>query len=575
MKVVFTTLHAKYVHASLALPYLAAATEDIAGIDAIIREFTVNEQIDGVLQQLVAEEADVVLFSCYIWNIEQIARLAENLKLIRPETFVVLGGPEASYGAFDLLQRHAALDCIIRGEGETTCRELLQALAAHYPGRPESGHLPGIVTRSGADVIAASGREPIATLDAIPSPFAAGLVDLGKPLVYYETSRGCPFSCAFCMSSLEQGVRTFSLERIRADLGLLMENGVPTVKLVDRTFNYDAGRANDIWDFILRHNRQSRFHFEIAADLLTDENLALLARVPDNTFRFEIGVQSKDERTLEQVGRKSDLEKLFANVVRLRHETAVTVHLDLVAGLPHEDAGGFLDSLQSLFELSPHHIQVEPLKVLKGSPMRKIADSQGYAYSATPPYKILQTPWLTYEEVCHIELVARLVDLFYNSGKFGTSLAILAEGTALSTVFSRAAGFWRRQAVALHLSQPGLFEILWQFGREFLPDSRHEVFREAICYDFCLADYPATGRLPACFNHNGTGADMPPKTQTGEIIRQLKVAEGSKVRTFRWIFAHDFRTRPCRPSPVDLLFVYVSSAGRGLHILIHEYNQPR
>ncbi len=223
-----------------------------------------------------------------------------------------------------------------------------------------------------------------------------------------------------------------------------MENGVQTIKLVDRTFNYDAARANEIWEFILCHNRQSRFHFEIAADLLNDANLEILAKVPRDTFRFEIGVQSKDENTLEQVGRKSDLNKLFSNVARLRDETCITIHLDLVAGLPDENAEGFLDSLQSLFEVSPHHIQVEPLKVLKGSAMRKIADSKGYAYSATPPYKILATPWLAYDEICHIELVSRLVDLFYNSSKFGTAMKVLAEASPLAGVFDAAAHFWQK-----------------------------------------------------------------------------------------------------------------------------------
>ncbi|ACM20321.1 radical SAM domain iron-sulfur cluster-binding oxidoreductase with cobamide-binding-like domain, DUF4080-containing [Geotalea daltonii FRC-32] len=570
MKVLFTTLHAKYVHASLALPYLTVACRDLAGLETIIREFTINEPSDAVLHQLVAEKADVVLFSCYIWNIHQTLKLAADLKLVQPETCIVLGGPEASHGVFELLDRHPAVDCIVRGEGEASCRQLLEALLSDQP----IEDIDGILCRTGADIIAAPERAPIACLDSIPSPFAAGLADLKKPLVYFETSRGCPFSCAFCMSSLERGVRSFSMERIRDDLGILMAKEVQTVKLVDRTFNYDASRANEIWDFILCNNRQSRFHFEIAADLLTDENVELLGRVPRDTFRFEIGVQSRDAETLERVGRKSDLERLFSNVARLRQDTHVTIHLDLVAGLPEEDLQGFLHSLQSLFQLNPHHIQVEPLKVLKGAPMRKIADSEGYAYSAAPPYKILRTPWLTYGDICRIELISRLVDLLYNSGRFGTSLSVLAEHAPLADIFHAAAHYWEEQDIPMHTPLSGLFESLWHFAETILPSSRGEKIRESLCYDFCLAEYPAAGRLPSFFTEIETVNSAVPRGRTGEIIRRLGIAEDSKVRSFRWSFKEDFRIKPHLPNRVDLLFLYISAPGQGLRVQVLEEEKP-
>ncbi len=341
MKILLATLHAKYVHNSLALPCLAVACKGMDGVETVIREFTVNEQADRVLRALVAEEADVAAFSCYIWNIGETLKLASDLKQVRPGTFIILGGPEASFGVFELMTQYPAIDCVIRGEGEETFRELMALLLRTDGGRDAlQGVSAGIIFRAGEEIIATPERAPIADLDDIPSPFSAGLVELNKPLVYYESSRGCPFSCAFCMSSLERGVRSFSMERIRKDLGLLLAQGAQTVKFVDRTFNYDAGRANAIWEFILAENRASRFHFEIAADLLTEENFRVLRRVPPGMFRFEIGVQSGDERTLARVGRRSELERLFANVRRLREETAVIVHLDLVAGLPGEDYPG-------------------------------------------------------------------------------------------------------------------------------------------------------------------------------------------------------------------------------------------
>ena len=567
MKVLFTTLHAKYVHASLALPCLVAACAELDGIDSRIREFTINEPADQILRRIVAEEADVVLFSCYIWNVEQTLKLAADLKQVRPGTFVILGGPEVSYGAFGLLDRNPAVDCIVRGEGETTCRELLRALRPDRPTAQPLNDIPGITCRDGEHITANVERSPIADLDTIPSPFAAGLADLGKPLVYYETSRGCPFSCAFCMSSLEGGVRSFSIPRIEGDLQLLMDAGVQTVKLVDRTFNYDAARANEIWEFIVRRNRTSRFHFEIAADLLTDENLALLALIPPDTFRFEIGVQSGAEETLERVGRRSNLERLFANVKRLRRETGVTIHLDLVAGLPHENFDGFLDSLQRLMEVNPHHIQVEPLKVLKGSPMRKIADLEGYAYAASPPYKILRTPWLSFEEICRIETISRLLDLIHNSGRFNSALALLAESSPLSRLFATAAQFWEDRDVPPNLSQTGLFEKFWTFAQQLLEGSEREQFREALCYDFCLVDYPSNGTLSVFF---GDGQELKDrdKGEINERVRQLGIAPGSRVRSFVRQFSRDFRCTPSLPRPTRLLFVYISAPGRGLQVRV-------
>ncbi|MCM2359948.1 MAG: B12-binding domain-containing radical SAM protein, partial [Geobacteraceae bacterium] len=474
-----------------------------------------------------------------------------------------------SYGASELLEQNPAIDCIVRGEGEETFRELVAALARTGGGRDA---LPcvstGMTFRCGDGIVATPERPPITELDAIPSPFAVGLADLAKPLVYFETSRGCPFSCAFCMSSLEKGVRSFSMGRIEADLRLLMERGAQTVKLVDRTFNYDPQRADRIWQFILAHNRGSRFHFEIAADLLTEDNLRLLERVPAGMFRFEIGVQSGSEETLARVGRRSDLAGLFANVRRLVATTGVTVHLDLVAGLPREDFAGFLASLQTLLELDPQHIQVEPLKVLKGSAMRQIALEEGYAFSDAPPYKILHTPWLTFPEVCRIEGVARLLDLVYNSGRFGATLKALAETAPLAPVLSRFARFREEEGTDGPLSREALFELVWRFAGSETAGERREAVREALCYDYCLADYPA-GRLPVFF----CGSCAPARLERGEleqIGQRLGVEGGSRVRGFSRRFARDFRRHPWQGGELELLFVYISAPGRGLRVEVLE-----
>jgi anaerobic magnesium-protoporphyrin IX monomethyl ester cyclase len=596
MKILLATLHAKYVHNSLALPCLAAACMGMDDVTTVIREFTVNEPAHRVLAALVAVEADVAAFSCYIWNIGETLRLVSDLKQVRPETIIILGGPEASYGAFELMCQHPAIDCVVRGEGEVTFRELTELLAGVGGDRDILQSISaGIIFRDGDEIVATPEREPIPELDTIPSPFATGLVDLKKPLVYYESSRGCPFSCAFCMSSLERGVRSFSMERIKEDLGLLMAQGAQTVKLVDRTFNYDAGRATAIWEFILAENRASRFHFEIAADLLTEENFQLLAGAPAGIFRFEIGVQSGDDEVLARVGRKCDQIRLFANVRRLRDETGVIVHLDLVAGLPGEDFPGFLESLQKIFDAlgsgatgrgssysAPNdltgndaddrsfpscHIQVEPLKVLKGSPMRKIAAEENYAYSAAPPYKVLRTPWLSFAEICRIETVSRLIDLIYNSGKFRTVLTLIAGTLQLSRFFATAAKQWEDAQTLPNLSQPELFETLWQCAAGFLPEGELPEFRDALCFDFCLADYPVAARLPGFFAGAGNSPQHgKEKAMSTALKQQLGIAAGSRVRTFRRGFVTDYRSVPWIEGPLELLFVYISAPGKGLRV---------
>jgi anaerobic magnesium-protoporphyrin IX monomethyl ester cyclase len=556
MKILLTTLHAKYVHSSLALPYLAAACADLEGLHCEILELTVNEQQDQLLSRLHGAGADVILFSCYIWNTELTLKLASDLKQLATKTVMVLGGPEVSFGAFDMMVRNSAIDCIVRGEGEQSVRELLQALFDDAP----LDSIAGITYREGDEIVANPERDAITDLGGIPSPFAAGLVDLAKPLVYYETSRGCPFSCAFCMSSIDSGVRSFPMDRIKRDLLILMESGVQTVKLVDRTFNFDAARANQIWRFILEQRSSSKFHFEIAAELLTDGNLTLLAEVPPGQFRFEIGVQSGGEETLAMVERRSSLAKLFEKVRRLREETRVTVHLDLVAGLPGESLHGFQKSLQGLFELRPDHIQVEALKVMKGTAMRGIARKEGYAYSETAPYKILHTPWLSFSEIRRIDGISRLLDLLYNSGRFQASLAVLGESTALSEVFAAAAEFFEQQQFASNLSLPVLFEALWSFAEATLAESERERLRDALSFDLCLTGYPG-GNTPGFFL-------IQEKSQQGVPGGIVKAKEGERVRYYRREFARDYSKSPWVEGPTQLTFIYRSSPGAGLQVEI-------
>ncbi len=576
MKIVLATLHAKYAHNSLALPCLAAATAETAGITTVIREFTVNEHHASLLRALMTEDAAVMAFSCYIWNVESTARLAADLKRLNPALILLVGGPEVSHTAREFLTDHPAFDGVIRGEGEQTWQELVSLLQRCRLHGPTLSDLPdGLTWRTPDGIVASAPRPPLANLDTLPSPFALGLADLGKPLVYYETSRGCPFSCAFCMSSLEQGVRAFSPERVRCDLQLLGNSGVRVVKLVDRTFNYDPRRADAIWEMIISLDTTSCFHFEIAADLLTDDNFRTLARVPAGRFRFEIGVQATGRETLARVARHSDTERLFANARRLLRETGVAVHLDLVAGLPGEDFQGFLGSLEQLLTIRPHHIQVEPLKVLKGSPMEAIAREEGYAWSDNPPYAILNTPWLSYGEICHIEDISRLLDQFYNSGRFRNALAAVAEHRELSLFFRDMARHPATEHAQAQSSVKGLFEQFWGFTQANLERAAADSVRDALCYDYCRGEYPSAGLIPSFFPRDRqTSGKGPDREQREKILAHLQPHKGSRVRTFCAAFTKDYATEPAGPGPVHILFVYVAAAGAGLQVTPVRITEP-
>ena len=516
----------------------------------------------------MAEQAELIAFSCYIWNIEQTLRIVSDIKKISPQTLIVLGGPEVSFGIFDLMHDNPAIDFVIKGEGEEPFRCLVETLVRAKTDLPQDGlaEIDNLFLREGSDTISGPFSRENLALDSLPSPFEAGLVDFTKPLIYYETSRGCPFSCAFCLSSVEGSVRSFSMDRIKRDLLFLMNCDVAQIKLVDRTFNYDAARADTIWEFILENNRSSHFHFEISADLLTGNNLNTLARVPESTFRFEIGIQSSSAETLEQVGRTADLSRIFANVHRLKTETFIELHLDLVAGLPGEDYTSFLNSLQAVAELKPDMIQIEPLKVLKGAPMRAIADREGYAFSEFPPYTILRNPWLSYEDICRVETIGRLLDLFNKHGGFTAAFRTLQR----DRLFSEIIDLMARQAGNENLSSLSCRRVFELFARlaEPLADSAAKAsLHDALFFDYCRSEMPLMGKLPSFASHRQAHCSWPGRK---ELPEGLNMPAGSRIKAFRYTFMLDYRNAPWKNELLPLTFIYTSCPGHGLQVdVIH------
>lgn len=566
MKILLTTLHAKYSHASLALPCLAASCRDLPGTEIAIREWTVNEPREQLLKLIMAEGADLIAFSCYIWNIEQTLRIVSDIKKIAPRTLIVLGGPEASFGIFELMHTNPAVDYVVKGEGEQVFRQLLEMLidGNNHQSEQSLAEISNLFFRDGDDIVSGSPDKNQIDLDTIPSPFAAGLVDLEKPLVYYETSRGCPFSCAFCLSSVEGSVRSFGISRIRSDLLLLMHRKVSQIKLVDRTFNYDACRAGQLWEFILEHNRGSHFHFEIAADLLTDDNLRILAQVPENTFRFEIGIQSASESTLAQVGRTADLARICSNVRHLKAETKIELHLDLVAGLPEEDYDGFLRSLQVVADLEPHEIQIEPLKVLKGSPMREIAGREDYAFSSHPPYTILRNRWLSYDEICRIETIGRLLDLFQKHGGFATVLRYLQRGRSLAAILD---GMARRAGTEnlSGFSRRRVYELFSDLAQELVGDAGQAELHDALFFDYCRSEMPLMGKLPSFAAARQKQCSWP---GLRDLPEGLDLPADCRIKLFRHEFINDYRNEEVGKGPATCTFIYMSGAGQGLRIVM-------
>lgn len=559
MRTVLATLHSKFIHSSLALPCLAAYCGDECG-EILIREFTVHEPRAQILAALLAEEPQVVAFSVYLWNRRETLELADALAVARPGVRIVVGGPELSFAGPELFAAHPGVTALVRGEGEIPFRGLLAAWARGED--PQA--VPRLLHRTPAGIAEGPDAPPLTELDQIPSPFPLGLIDLSRGLVYLETSRGCPYTCAFCMSALDERVRSFSLDRIRHDLDWLMGREVPKIKLVDRTFNYDGARARTIWSFILERNRGSEFHFEIGAHLLGEEDLRLLAAVPVGKFRFEIGVQSTLPQTLDAVGRLASVERLEENVRRLRAAGNIHLHLDLIAGLPGEGYRAFLGSVDRVAALRPHHLQVEPVKLLPGSPLRARAAALGIGFDPHPPYTVLATPDLGFGELERIAGLSRLLDLTWNSGRFAAFLEGLpAACGSLAAGLERLEGHFRRSGAFRHpLSQRGLFEAVWRFVREeFLGEGR-EILRELLALDLARSERMAPDTAPEIF---ATRLSPPEEERVREQVRretEARRGQGTKIQHFAAVFSR----LPGYPSRTVLLFLYLTRAGEGLTV---------
>lgn len=422
MRFLLCGINAKYIHSNLAIfclqSYAAQHCYEEAEIE--IREFTINHYIEDILRELYETRADVIVFSCYIWNIRYVRELAEELARVCPETSIWVGGPEVSYHAEKFLEENPAVDLVMQGEGEEQFAALVNLWQSGEEATRES--LPtGVAWRSPKGIVN-RGFASAVDMDKIPFVYEDFHLFEHK-ILYYETSRGCPFRCSYCLSSIDKTVRFRSMDIVKKELDRFLMVRVPQVKFVDRTFNCNRARAMEIWNYIAAHdNGVTNFHFEISADLLGEEEMELFAAMRPGLIQLEIGVQSTNPETVASIHRHMDLEKLFANVDRVHEMGNIHQHLDLIAGLPMEGLKEFRKSFNDLYAHEPDQLQLGFLKVLHGTRMENEAKQYGIVYRGQPPYEVLSTKWLTYDEVLRLKSIEEIVEMYYNSMQFTWTL---------------------------------------------------------------------------------------------------------------------------------------------------------
>ena len=484
MKILLAACNAKYIHSNLAVYDLKAYSSDYDE-HVILREYTINQPKDEILKDIYSSGADVVCFSCYIWNISFVRELIRDLVKILPKTAFWAGGPEVSYDAEKFLTEMPEMTGVMVGEGEKTFHDLLEF---YIDGKDSLEEISGIAYRTGDKIIHNDWRE-LMDLSAIPFVYEH-LEKFENRIIYYESSRGCPFSCSYCLSSIDKKLRFRDLELVKKELQFFLDHRVPQVKFVDRTFNCKHEHAMTIWKYILEHdNGVTNFHFEISADLLREEEMELMSQMRPGLIQLEIGVQSTNPETIRAIHRRMDLKKLEHCVNRVHSFRNIHQHLDLIAGLPYEDYDIFHQSFNDVYQMKPDQLQLGFLKVLKGSLMQKEAEGYGIVYKEKEPYEVLSTNWLTYGEVLKLKMVESMVEVYYNSGQFWHTLEYLVpfEKDAF-TFYEKLGSFYEKKGYSeISHSRMRRYEILLEYLKEET-DVPAEVAAQKMLYDLYLRE---------------------------------------------------------------------------------------
>lgn len=485
MKFLLTAINAKYIHSNPAIYSLRAYAGEEMRPHIALAEYTVNQRMSDILADIYEQKPDAVGFSCYIWNWNLIQELIRELPKILPDTDLWLGGPEVSYDAPEILRDFPQIKGIMSGEGEVTFRELI---GWYVKGEGILDEIGGLCLPEGYT----THREPT-DLSGLPFLYEEGeegMAAFANRIVYYESSRGCPYRCSYCLSSIDKKVRLRDMEIVERELQFFLDRQVKQVKFVDRTFNCGHGHAMAVWTYLREHdNNVTNFHFEIAAEQLTGEEIALLNELRPGQVQLEIGVQSVNPRTLQAVCRVADVERLERTVAAIRRGHNIHIHLDLIAGLPYEDYASFTGSFNRVYAMGPEQLQLGFLKVLKGSPMALQAAEYGIRYLGGPPYEVLSTKWLSYEEVRRLKRVEEMVELYYNSGQFTHTLSFLERVFVHPfAMFEALADYYREKG---YLTESPARAYRYQVLLEFAltrDEARAGVYKELLTYDMYLRE---------------------------------------------------------------------------------------
>lgn len=522
MKILLAACNAKYIHSNLAVYDLQAYASDYAD-HIVLKEYTINQQKDDIMRDIYLEHPDVVCVSCYIWNLSFVKELMADLIKILPGADFWVGGPEVSYDAEKFLTENSEFKGVMVGEGEETFKELAGYYVEKNP--QDLKDMTGICYRDG-DQIIHNGWRQIMDLSSIPFIYK-DLSEFKNRIIYYESSRGCPFSCSYCLSSIDKKLRFRDTETVKKELQFFIDNKVPQVKFVDRTFNCKHDHAMAIWKYINEHdNGVTNFHFEISADLLREEELQEMSTMRPGLIQLEIGVQSTNPDTIKAIHRTMDFEKLKGIVDRIHSFGNIHQHLDLIAGLPYEDYDSFRHSFNDVYALKPQQLQLGFLKVLKGSHMMEMCREYGIVYKTQEPYEVLSTKWLDYDHVLKLKTVENMVEVYYNSGQFQNTLEYLEKffPDAFS-IYERLGSFYMEKGYGdVSHTRMRRYEILLEF-LEDMPEISMDQVKDQMVYDLYLRENLKS--------RPGFARDQKPfERQIWDFRKREKVAKNAHVEVF-------------------------------------------